>query len=734
MSRDPDVQLEEMFLEDQELYETANVMRSLAAPEAPLDPVFQSELRRKLMSEAWARHEKRGRRRWPSFGPAPRLTWAASLVGVFLIAFVVAAVLLNQPGGGPGAPVSSLDGRHNVAVVVPIDVNFNQPMDPAATQAAIKVEPATDLKYEWSNNNTRLTITPSSKELAPNTQYVVTVGAGAKTAAGTEVPAPKAPISFVTGGLPSPAPTPVVTPTPPAKLSNERQIAALYPGAYSLPQLGQWSPDGGTFYFIGTGSQLAATGLGGGVRTLVPAGVKMFALSPDGANLAYAASGKIFRLAADGAGSPVELTSGDPGAIAFTSPSPSPQLNPVAAGPSVVFFQNNTVYKVASPGAVTKVLSTSDAATAVQFSPAGDRLIYWTQQPVVSRVVELGSGQASDRGAGLNIPIAWSADGSRVAGADSQGVYLAAADGKNLVRVATREKLGVAADTTLDVSWAGSNQVLISTRSQLWSGALDGSGPVKVADGQFEKPLASPGATTVAFLRGPAPSLLLVDYSAPANVSAGALLEDGGRQVAAFMDFRVKGQSDQAGAFLDDSGRTAYEQTGSLILTGDPKLSRAYQVTSEATSTQPVSLRYTVRLVFSSGKLEVSQSDETLTLVKDAGGRLVVHQVVATQRRPVGKGPEVVSVKVSPTGVTVLLDSDLDAKTVPGNVVITDTSGQPVSLKYAVGYGNRTVTVTLAAGLTPGQSYRLSVLTGLKDVGGRAITGQYDFEFDGPAG
>jgi hypothetical protein len=138
--------------------------------------------------------------------------------------------------------------------------------------------------------------------------------------------------------------------------------------------------------------------------------------------------------------------------------------------------------------------------------------------------------------------------------------------------------------------------------------------------------------------------------------------------------------------------------------------------------------------VFSSGKLEVSQSDETLTLVKDAGGRLVVHQVVATQRRPVGKGPEVVSVKVSPTGVTVLLDSDLDAKTVPGNVVITDTSGQPVSLKYAVGYGNRTVTVTLAAGLTPGQSYRLSVLTGLKDVGGRAITGQYDFEFDGPAG
>jgi hypothetical protein len=732
MSRDPDIELEEMFLEDRELYETANMMRSLAAPEAPLDPVFRSELRRKLMSEAWARHEKRGRRRWPTFGPAPRLTWAASLVGIFLIAFVVAAVLLNQPGGGPGAPGSSLDGRHNVAVVVPIDINFNQPMDPAATQAAIKVEPATDLKYEWSNNNTRLTITPSSKELAPNTQYVVTVGAGAKTAAGTEVPAPKAPISFVTGGLPTPAPTPVTTPTPVAKLANERQVGSVLNLGTQF-QVGQWSPDGGTFYFIGTGGQLAASGLAGAPRTLVPAGVRGFALSQDGANLAYAASGKLLRLAADGAGSPVELTTGEPTAIAFTSPSPSPQLNPVAAGPSVVFFQNNTVYKVASPGAVTKVFSLTEVGTFAQFSPAGDRLIYWNQASS-SKAVDLGSGQVSDRGPGLQVPVAWSSDGTRVAGADAQGVYVAAPDGKNLVRIATRDKLGVTSATALDVSWAGSNQVLISSRTQLWSGALDGSGPVKVADGQFEKPLASPGATTVAFLRGPAPSVFLVDYSAPANVSAGALLEEGGRQVAAFMDFRVKGQADQAGAFLDDSGRKAYEQTGGLIVTGDPKLSRAYQVTSEATSTQPVSLRYTVRLVFSSGKLEVSQSDETLTLVKDAGGRLVVHQAVATQRRPVGKGPEVLSVKVSPTGVTVLLDSDLDAKTVPDNVVITDTAGEAVSLKYSVGYGNRTVIVSFPAGLKPGQTYRLSLLTGLKDVSGRAMVSQYDFDFDGLAG
>jgi hypothetical protein len=169
-------------------------------------------------------------------------------------------------------------------------------------------------------------------------------------------------------------------------------------------------------------------------------------------------------------------------------------------------------------------------------------------------------------------------------------------------------------------------------------------------------------------------------------------------------------------------------------VTGDPKLSRAYQVTSEATSTQPVSLRYTVRLVFSSGKLEVAQSDEMLTLVKDAGGRLVVHQVVATQRRPVGKGPEVVSVKVNAMGLSVLLDSDLDARSVPGNVVITDPSGQPVSLKYKVVYSNRTVTVSFTAGLTPGESYRLSLLTGLKDVNGRAIVSQYDFDFDGPVG
>jgi hypothetical protein len=71
---------------------------------------------------------------------------------------------------------------------------------------------------------------------------------------------------------------------------------------------------------------------------------------------------------------------------------------------------------------------------------------------------------------------------------------------------------------------------------------------------------------------------------------------------------------------------------------------------------------------------------------------------------------------------------------VPGNVVITDPSGQPVSLKYKVGYSNRTVTVSFTAGLTPGESYRLSLLTGLKDVNGRAIVSQYDFDFDGPVG
>ena len=85
----------------------------------------------------------------------------------------------------------------------------------------------------------------SGTSLAPNTQYQVTIGPGAKTASGKPLSTPQT-ITFVTKTPTTPTATPTPRPTPASAL-GEKQVAGLG-GATSLSA--QWSSDSSSVYYI----------------------------------------------------------------------------------------------------------------------------------------------------------------------------------------------------------------------------------------------------------------------------------------------------------------------------------------------------------------------------------------------------------------------------------------------------------------------------------------------------
>src|SRR5439155_572247 len=198
-----DPELEDI-LQDDELRRVAAVLSSVRSPEPPLDDAFRTSLRRQLMQQAWAMSE--GRNSWwrRAFAP-PGLAWAGAAAGLVLIASVVVWGALQQPGGFQQVFVqSAIDGKSSVALQQPILVSFNQPMDHQTTQAAVQITPATNVTFAWDQNSRTLAVQPASGNLAPNTQYQVTIGPGAKTQAGQKLAAPQT-ITFVTQPPASPA-------------------------------------------------------------------------------------------------------------------------------------------------------------------------------------------------------------------------------------------------------------------------------------------------------------------------------------------------------------------------------------------------------------------------------------------------------------------------------------------------------------------------------------------------
>src|SRR5256885_11304522 len=186
------------------------------------------------------------------------------------------------------------------------------------------------------------------------------------------------------------------------------------------------------------------------------------------------------------------------------------------------------------------------------------------------------------------------------------------------------------------------------------------------------------------------------------------------------MDARLAGHASEATRLLTDTGKKAYGDGGlNLLLTGEPRFSRYYVLTQELVATQPDTVRFVVRLVLTHGKIDVSNYEETLTLVRDSGSReFRVNQASGGPRRELGKGAEVVSVEVARDSIKVTFDSDLDPGTVSDGVVLLHSTG--TQSESNAPSSNRAVSLS-GLDLKEGAQYRLLVPTPVREGLGRHV-------------
>jgi hypothetical protein len=707
-------EVDDLFAGEVELLQTARLLRRLPRPAASVDPAFRSQLRRRLMAEAWRLQAPRTP--WWRRALTPSgLAWSGAAVGLLAAALTAVYVFAVPAGRDQYIVVSSpLANARTVAVVEPIPISFNQPMDHGSVERSVRVEPATNVSFQWTGNT--LIVEPAGGRLAPNTQYTITVAPSARTASGQPLGQPRT-IVFVTTALP-PTPAPVQPPPPQATppLTAQRELAG------DVARVPGWTRDGGGLVVIGSGGAAVISADGSRRTPIGPAGLPVASgvLSGDQSQLAYLRAGGAGN---NGAGyltisgqrpaGEVPVPAGDARAVGWAGDrllylagqnvyavtgAPPPVLTPEPAGTS------------AGPVTSTLVARTSQPTSAAWFAPGGSSVAYLAVGGGL-RLVDLGAGRDQAWNQPASTFLAWAPDGRRAAYLAGDSILVGEPLAAPAVRIRLTD-LGGAPSPPLWAAWSGRDQLLISMPGALWVVGADGIGLRKLANGDYEEPSWAPDGQAFGFRRSGA--LWTARISAGAAPAAGSLaradatLED-------FMNARQAGKADAAAAYLDASGTAAYTAPGmALVGGGDPRLTRYFVVFGQDLG--GATARFVVRLVLATANKEVAQYDETITVERGADGRYLVHQATADDRRPVGKGPEVVSMAVERGQLRLAYDSDLaPASIAPASVVVKDASGHVANGTPA--YEARTITIPLAD-LGGGRGH-LTITPAVRDVAGR---------------
>ncbi len=712
---DPDL---EGFLKDTDLLEVARLLASYTPPEPPLDPAFQTQLRRDLLRAAWDGQDRK--MPWYRRVVGPRLAWAGATAGMAMIA-IAAVVLTMTNGAGTPMVIFQLDRSQQVAVVEPIPVAFNQPMDHSSVERSLQIQPATEVTYAWSGNT--LLVQPKAGTLAPNTQYKVTLAPTAKTVTGTPLPAAKTFI-FVTKPLPSPTPGAQPSPSPTPAVNAPVQVATTGDGTV----IG-WSPDASTLFFLGADHRLVAVSTAAGTITKLADSAILAAPTRDGTQVAFANASGIWVVGADGHGRVQVATGETPSAIAWQHG-------------KVLYVQHQSVLAATPPAAaaspgparpspVPVLVKLSAAPSAAAFNPAGDRLLYRAADGSM-HLLDLSSGedtQWSQSPAGLPV---WSPAGTRVAYAGAAAVSTAAPDGHAAADVATLTDLGSPAPAQIQLDWSASDTLVAGTGKAVYAVDPYSKGARLLETTDLGRVTWTPDGDAITYVQ--AGSVWTAAIAAGSGEVQQDLLSQAARTLDAFMQARVAGQEAAAAAFLDSQAAAAYSAgpPGPSLLprTAGIKLTRYFVVSAQVVAKQPATVRMMVRIVESQGAVEVVHFDETLLLRRGQAGHFLVHDVARSTDRGAGAGPEVLAVEVTPTKVQVAFDSDLQAATVAAALVIHDASGAAVPA--TVTYAGRTATITLSGRLQPGAAYGLAVLPALTDVGGQALAAEFDLKLTGP--
>ncbi|TME96080.1 MAG: hypothetical protein E6I34_00120 [Chloroflexi bacterium] len=700
MSGRYDPELEDM-LRDPELLRLAAMLSSAHTPEPPLDDAFKSGLRRELMQKAWGATERRGSW-WRRLAAPPRVAWVGAAALVALIALVV---VQTQGTGGNGEVVvgSPQSGGTAVQLQQPILVSFNQPMDHQSTEQAIQIVPATSVEFRWSGDTT-LFVQPTSGNLAPNTQYQVTIGPGALTKGGKRLTSPKE-FTFVTQPTtPSPGGGPSPTPSGGSVLTGQHRLAVA-PGADYSPQ---WSADSTTLYFVNAAGALQSVPVAGGQpHTLVPDGVSNPALSSGGDRIAYIRAGRLQVLSLSG-GQTISVAGGDSAtALVWV------KNRLFWAGPSGV-FATGPGGPGGGVGPVKLASSPDPSGSFVSIAPDGAHAAFRSGGAILLVDVATGATTRLGLAAGSGNFQGWSPDGTRIM---HDGV-IADMNGQTLARLPAG-----------DPSWSLSGQIIVGTDSSLIEVNSDGSGRQQLATGSaFKQPAWAPDSSTFVFVRG---GFLWVAGAPGGSQPQPSAIDQAAAVVAAFMQARLDGNIEKARSFLDDNGKATYAGSGpALIPRGDAGFRRYYILSSEVDPTSPNTVRFVVRLIFGrGGPIERTLSEETLILKRaSANDPFLIDRVIVGPVRDLGRGPVVVAVRITPSRVEVTFDSDLRPATIAG-VVLQDGQGSPVG--GSVSYSDRTV-IFSGLQLAAGAPYRLVVLPTVQDVGNRNVISEYDLDLVGP--
>ncbi|HEY8760294.1 MAG TPA: Ig-like domain-containing protein [Candidatus Dormibacteraeota bacterium] len=687
MNGRPDPELEDLFKREPGLERQVNLLRAARLKAPPLDPNFRPALRRRLMHDAYERFEMHRR---PSLlarifsGPGMAVGLAAAAV------LLIAVVLVSNGGNWFGPGQVSVTSVGAVTVNQPITVSFSQAMDHTSVEKAIQIEPATQVTYSWHGND--LVIQPASGELAPNTQYHVTVAADAKTAPGVKI-GQAAVVAVTTAPLPSPSPTPSPSPSPPAP----PQIT----GEHTLPGTGGtvigWSPDGKVVLFIDGEDLKTVNADGTGLQT-IQAGVKLASVAPSGTSLAYLTTGsapKLYQAALDGSGAQV-LDARDVSAIGWQGGKP--------------LILSNTDVGPAGGASIAKLPN----AAACQFSPDGSKLICATAgQPNAAPPVAATSflfdiaGQKSTPWTTPGQHFSWSPDSTRLAYWLDGATYIGAPDGTAAIQVAKSATPG-------SLSWSPDGKLLLLADP---TGASivksDGSSLHQLSQGSFKDPVWGPGGNQFAFAR--AGVVWIDDLSVSgSSIDLGAAAS----VIDQYEQARIKGDVATASALLTASAVPTIPSP----LAADVHLTRYFVISSQTSATE---VRCTVRLIFAkTGGDEVRYQDEQLVLVP-VGTGLKISSIADSAPHDLGKGPTVNSVQLQSGSVVVVFDSDLDPKTVNGSARLTGADGEAVAV--TVSYANRKLSVN--AKLKAGEKYHLSLGRSIQDIAGQPLQGGYEYDF-----
>jgi hypothetical protein len=651
----PDRELEELFGDDAGLRQVAHLLRSAPQTEVAPDPAFRAALRRRLAREAWEIGQRQQSlpwyRRWAKH---PSLAWSGAVAGVLLMT-LGALIFGGGHIGGSQQVASPLANQQMVPVGQSIALEFPQPMEHRSTEQAVQIQPATQVRFDWPSP-TNLQITPSTGSLAPGTRYQVRVAETARTASGQPLPGPST-VTFVTApstlSPPSASPpSPIMTPG--SSLVDTRQLGS----SGGPPEA--WSLDGRLLYVVSSQGQLLSySAVGSRVQTITGPGVRLVAAGPAGP--AYTQDRDLIydRQTIRGANAR---------AIGFS-------------GGRLIYVSGSQVLDASHA----PMAGLSEQPNAASFSPDGAQLAYLGTSGL--HLLDLSSGKDRIISGALGLG-AWSPTGGRYSYPTNNAVLITAGPGSN-DSVGQIRLRGVTSS-----SWSRDGRLALATSSGVYLAEARGGDPVKLLSTPISQVQWSPSdGHTLAYQQNGA--VWIGRVTDPQTASSQADL------VNAFLAARKDGNAAQASVYLDDAGKGAFKSLP-LIYTDGQVLTRYAILVDEPG-------RVVVRLVIAQGDAETAV-DEMLALQRDAQGRLLIHGANDLSSRPLGRGPEVVSVQIADNQVQVAFDSDLDPTTISG-VAVVGKSGTTSYDKQT-----RTVTILLDQPLQEGTNYQLQVSASLRDV------------------